>query len=163
MVGCTKWGAPVRSAMSEETSTWIQSVRDEPPSPDEPPEHAGEPPATPVEEGVGKEGVWKEDYDDFIEPDRAEEETSSAAETRKPKKTRHWAGIITVIAIIVILVLWTLLSPKILPQEGMTYVLSPKYANLGNFTGSRNIWAGDMVGGSPSEAPTTLRAGFRST
>ena len=91
------------------------------------------------------EGVWKEDYEDVIEPSE-EEKAASEPPKEKPKK-KHWVGIITVIVIIVLLLLWTLLSPKVMPTQGSTYVNSKTYASLGNYTGSRDIWSGNVTWG----------------
>lgn len=93
-----------------------------------------------------KEGAWKEDYEDVIEPSEEEAQAAETATKEKPKKT-HWVGIMTVIVIIVLLLLWTLLSPKVMSTQGTTYLDSPRYANLGNFTGTRNIWTGDVSWG----------------
>ncbi len=106
-----------------------------------------------------EEGVWKEDYDDVIEPS---EEEKAAAETPKvkPKKKRHLVGIITLIVVIVFLLLWTLLSPKVMPTQGTTYVDSHKYASLGNYTGTRDIWSGNVAWGfSVSLSNNTTSAG----
>jgi hypothetical protein len=129
------------------------------PQPEKPAQPGGEPASEPVE-GSPKEGAWKEDYDDVIEPSE-EERVQAAPETspkEKPKK-KHWAGIITVIVIIVLLLLWTLLSPKVLPPQGTTYVDSPKYASLGNFTGARDIWTGDVNWGVSVDGPDNVTAG----
>jgi hypothetical protein len=118
------------------------------PPPEKPAQPGGEPASEPVE-GSPTEGAWKEDYDDVIEPSE-EERVQAAPETspkEKPKK-KHWAGIITVIVIILLLLLWTLLSPKVMSPQGTTYVNSTaQYASLGNFTGERNIWTGDVTWG----------------
>jgi len=120
------------------------SIQQGAPPPEGSAQPGGEPASEPVEESP-KEGAWKEDYDDVIEPSE-DERVQAAPETspkEKPKK-KHWAGIIAVIVIVVLLLLWTLLSPKVMSTQGATYVDSPKYANLGNFTGARNIWTGDV-------------------
>ena len=136
-------GAPLPSETFEDEDMRFLSVQDGPPLPEELPEPAGEPPAPPVEEEVNKEGVWQEDYDELIETDKSEEEERAPA----PKKKSHWVGLVTLVIIIVILVLWTVLSPKVLQPRGTTYVNSPTYANLGNFTGVRSIWAGTTTWG----------------
>lgn len=133
----------VRSESFDDEEEGILRVQDEPPVPEEPPEPAEEPSAPPVEEEVGKEGVWKEDYDELIEPDKSEEEEKAP----RPKRKSHWVGLVTLLVIIVVLVLWTVLSPKVLPPHGTIYVDSPTYANLGNFTGVRSIWAGTTTWG----------------
>jgi hypothetical protein len=77
----------------------------------------------------------------------------------KPKR-KHWVGIIAVIVIIVLLLLWTLLSPKVMSPQGTTYVDSPKYASLGNFTGARNIWTGTVNWGVSVSGPDNATAGM---
>ncbi len=95
---------------------------------------AAEPAQPPAKEG---EDAFKEPYEEVMEPEKPQ----------KPRKNRHWGAIITVVIIIVILIVWTLLSPKMLPVEGMTYVDSETYASLGNFTGFRDIWTGNTTWG----------------
>jgi hypothetical protein len=129
------------------------------PPTEKPAQSGGEPSSEPVEDSP-KEGAWKEDYDDVIEP--SEEEKSEAELDTSPKekpKKKHWVGIITVIVIIVLLLLWTFLSPKVMSPQGSTYVDSPKYASLGNFTGARNIWTGDVSWGVSVSRPDNVTAG----
>jgi len=78
-----------------------------------------------------------EDYDELIGP---EEEPKP----RKRKK-RHWGAIVVTVVIIVFLLAWTFLSPEIMPQVGQVYTNSPTYARWGDFTGYRDIWAGNMT------------------
>lgn len=104
----------------------------------------------PQPQGKSGEDVWKEDgYDEVMEPEKP----------KQPKKNRHWGAIITVVIIIVILVAWTLLSPKMLPVEEMTYVDSTKFANLGNFTGFRSIWTGNATWGMSISGPVNATVG----
>jgi len=117
-------------------------------------------PASEPAKEAPKDGAWKEDYDDMIEP--SEEEKAQAAQEDLPKKKpkkKHWVGIMTVIVIIVVLLLWTLLSPKVLSPQGMTYVDSAKYARLGNYTGTRDIWTGDVEWGVSVGGPDLMVAG----
>ena len=135
------------------------SIQPGAPPPEESVQPGSEPESRPVAEPP-KEGAWKEDYDDVIEP--SEEERLQAAPETSPKekpKKKHWAGIITVIVIIVLLLLWTLLSPGVMSPQGATYVDSPKYANLGNFTGARNIWTGDVSWGVSVSGPDNVTTG----
>jgi hypothetical protein len=76
----------------------------------------------------------------------------------KPKK-KHWVGIITIVAIVVVLLLWTLLSPWVMPPQGTTYVDSPKYASLGNYTGFRDVWAGNVSWGVSVSGPDNASVG----
>jgi hypothetical protein len=101
-----------------------------------PPENAEEPSAPedaePAdskqgEKPVGAEEEWIEEY---------ERETEQV----KPKRPRHLGGIIITVAIILFMVIWTVLSPAVLPQAGTTYLDSDRYANLGDYTGDRDIW-----------------------
>jgi|GEM_PF-1762752 len=153
-------GAPVSSDSkgTKEEPAVKPSQQETPPS-KEPAQPSSEPASDPATEPP-KEGAWKEDYDDMVEP--SEEEKAQAAEEDLPKKKpkkKHWVGIITVIVIIIVLLLWTLLSPKVLSPQGMTYVDSPKYASLGNFTGTRNIWTGDVIWGVSVSGTSNTTAG----
>ncbi len=110
-----------------------------PASPPEPP-----PPLPPVDAGPGAakkpdEDVWKEDYDDLVKP---EEPPKPVKRTKMP-----WGAILITFLLILILILWTIFSPNIMPQEGDTYTSSPTHASWGNYTGYRDIWAGNMSWG----------------
>ncbi len=102
------------------------------------------PPPPPDEQEPAPETVWEEDYDELVEPEKP---------TIKPKKKGHWGGIIVAIVVIIILVVWTIMSPKILPAQGETYIRSPAYASLGDFTGYRDIWAGNTSWGVSISGP----------
>ena len=115
------------------------------PGPDKPAETAEPPPPPPEESEKPAEDVWKEDYDELVEPEKP----------IKSKKKNHWGGIIVVIAIILIIVVWTIMSPKILPAQGETYIQSPAYASLGDFTGYRDIWAGNTSWGLSISGPAS--------
>lgn len=123
-------------------------VVEEPPPP--PPAEKAEP-EKPAEKPSEEE--WKEDYDEMITPEKP----------AKPKKKRHWGGIIVVVIVIIALVIWTVLSPNIMPEKGDTYTSSPTYANLGNYTGYRDIWAGNMTWGISISGPTTGNVGSELT
>jgi hypothetical protein len=97
------------------------------------------PPPPPDEQEPAPETVWEEDYDELVEPEEPVKQ--------KKKKKGHWGGIIVAIIVILILVVWTIMSPKILPAQGETYIGSPAYASLGDFTGYRDIWAGNTSWG----------------
>lgn len=105
-----------------------------PPPPPEP-----EPEKTVATSVKPPEEVWMEDYDELIGPE----------EKPKPRKrkNRHWGAIIVTVAVIVFFLAWTFLSPKVMTQVGQTYVNSATYASWGNFTGYRDIWAGNMTWG----------------
>jgi hypothetical protein len=87
------------------------------------------PQTTPPEE------EWIEEY---------EEEQFSKEKPKKKK--RHWGSIFAVAFIIVFMVLWTVMAPPVLAQAGTTYIASGSYANLGNYTGERDIfWIGGSI------------------
>lgn len=103
------------------------------------------PPAAPeaaeVEEPVAvpDEGASTEaEYEELIVPEKV---------AKPRKKRKHIGAIITVVVILLILVAWTVASPKILTVEGATYVNSSVYANLGNFTGFHKSWAANTTWG----------------
>ena len=58
-----------------------------------------------------------------------------------------WSAILITFLLILMLILWTIFSPNIMPQEGDTYTSSPTHASWGNYTGYRDIWAGNMSWG----------------
>jgi hypothetical protein len=96
--------------------------------------------AGPAEAGrKPEEDVWKEDYEELIEPEKRP--------TPRGHRTLPWGGILATLAIVVALVAWTILSPGITPQQGDTYTGSPTHASWGNYTGYRDIWAGNMTWG----------------
>lgn len=86
-----------------------------------------------------EEDVWKEDYEELIEPEKRP--------TPRGHRTMPWGGILTTLAIVAALVAWTILSPGVMPQQGDTYTRSPIHASWGNYTGYRDIWAGNMTWG----------------
>lgn len=121
------------------------------PKPDDSPHEASKAShATPPEE------EWIEEY---------EEEQYSVAKPKKKK--RPWASIVAVSFIIVFMVVWTVLAPPVLAQAGTTYVASnTSYANLGNYTGERDIFwlggsihVGRTVWGVSVSGPTDVTAG----
>lgn len=86
-----------------------------------------------------EQDIWREDYEGLIEPE-------------KPSKPRHGGkvplgGITITLVLVVLLVAWTILSPSIMPQQGDTYTRSPIHASWANYTGYRDIWAGNMTWG----------------
>jgi len=98
-----------------------------------PPENAEPaPPGDEPKEGPAGE-EWIEEY---------ERETEQA----KPKRPKHLGGIIITVVVILFMVIWTVLSPAILSQAGTTYLDSERYANLGDYTGDRDIWwLGELI------------------
>jgi len=106
-----------------------QMSSEEPPPPSE--ENAPSPapaPAVSVEKPLEPGEEWIEEYE------------SEKTETKPKKKIPHLRGLIIAIAIVVILVVWTVISPQVLPESGATYVDSETYANLGSYEGDLDIW-----------------------
>jgi hypothetical protein len=83
------------------------------------------------------EDVWTEDYEEHID---AEE----LAQPR-PRKKRHYGGLIVLVCVVVFLIVWTVLSPKVLSQSGDTYLRSDSYANLSGFSGNVKTWSGNAT------------------
>jgi len=100
-----------------------------------------------------EEDVWKEDYDDLIEPEKRP--------TPRGHRTMPWGAILTTFAIVAALVVWTILSPGIMPEQGDTYTGSPIHASWGNYTGYMDTWAGNMTWGASVSGHATS-AGNRS-
>lgn len=115
----------------------IVEPEEEPPPP--PPEPEPEPAVKAEPEPIEDEDDWDEDYEEHIDGEEPP--------PQRPRKKRRYGGIIVLAIIIFILVFWTVMSPKIMPEVGTTYTTSPRYANLGNYTGYRDIWAGNMTWG----------------
>ena len=120
----------------------MSSEQPKPVTTQEKPAKAPEPPPTDATEASAKmpeQDIWREDYEGLIEPE-------------KPSKPRHdgkvpWGGITITLVLVVLLVAWTILSPSIMPQQGDTYTRSPIHASWGNYTGYRDIWAGNVTWG----------------
>jgi len=102
---------------------------------------------------TSEEDVWKEDYEELIEPEKQP--------TPRRRKKMPLGAILTTLAIVIALVAWTILSPGIMPQQGDTYTNSPIHASWGNYTGYRDIWAGNMTWGASVSGHATS-AGNRS-
>ena len=109
-------------------------------------EKVTEPPE--IEEPVSEpteEAPVEEEYEELIEPEK----------TKKPRKKRnHLGAIITAIAVLIVLVLWTVLSPRIMPAEGTTYIDSETYANLGSFNDTLKSWAATTTWGISAGTPS---------
>ena len=100
-----------------------------------------------------EEDVWKEDYEELIEHEKPP--------APHGHRTMPWVGILITLAIVIALVAWTVLSPGVMPQQGDTYTGSPTHASWGNYTGYRDIWAGNMTWGASVSGHATS-AGNRS-
>ncbi|HIH01101.1 TPA: hypothetical protein HA259_03335 [Thermoplasmata archaeon] len=105
------------------------------PEPPPPPEDA-EVEALPAEEprpefdGDPQE-MWIEEYEREGRPPRKPKE-----ERAKPRHIGRW---IVLAAVIVILVVWTLISPPVMSVVGNQYVDSPEYSNLGSEVAEQNV------------------------
>jgi len=86
-----------------------------------------------------EEDVWKEDYEDLIVPEKRP--------IQRGRRTMPWGSILITLGIVTALVAWTILSPGVMPQQGDTYTRSPIHANWGNYTGYRDVWAGNTTWG----------------
>ncbi len=124
----------------------------EPPPPEPEPEPA---PAADKAPAAPKEDVWAEDYEEHID---AEEPPISKPKKAKPR--RYGAAVVLVI-VIVFLILWTVLSPRVLPQAGDLYMRSARYANLTGNSVDVDTYAGNatwavsvsLMGGSDHAVP----------
>lgn len=98
-----------------------------PPSDEKAPAPAPEP--APVEEKPAEPGEeWIEEYE-------------SEKKAKKPrKKIPHLFGMVALAVVIVILIVWTVLSPQVLPEAGSDYLAPSPYANLGSYAGDLEIW-----------------------
>lgn len=111
----------------------------------------------PVEEPVEEippppeEVEWDEDYEEHID---GEEPV-----VRKPKKKRHYGAFIALIVVIVFLLVWTIASPKVMPQSGDRYLNDPDDASLGGFSGDVDTWAGNTTWGLSIGGPTNASVG----
>jgi hypothetical protein len=111
------------------SSGWVIEVSSE-----EPPPPSGEaaevttpPLAAPEEKPVEPGEEWIEEYE------------SEKKEKPKRRKVPHAFGIAVTVAILLILVVWTLLSPQVLQESGGSYLDSQTYANLGSYDGELDI------------------------
>ena len=122
--------------LSSEKPTVEPVAKEEPPPP--PPD---EPLPGSKQQGdtsyVVEDDAWAENYEEHIDA----EETSPV----KPRKRRRYGGTVVIIAVIIFLIIWTVLSPKVLPQSGDTYLRSDEYASLGGFAGDVDTWAGNAT------------------
>ena len=136
--------------LSSEEPDIEPEVGEEPPPPPPPEEpEQPEPPQKPFPSDDDLLDAWAESYEEHVD----------AKETPPPKrrKRKRHGGLIVLAIVIIFLVLWTLLSPKVQPEVGDTYLRSQRYASLGGFAGTVDTWAGDVtfalsVSGSSSAA-----------
>jgi hypothetical protein len=97
--------------------------------------------APPPEEGeVSLDLLWESDYEELIPP----EERPPKPRRRRRSRAR---GLAVLSVVLVFLLLWTLLSPHVLGPVGMKYVYSPRYADWGNYTGTRDTRFGTTTWG----------------
>jgi hypothetical protein len=98
------------------------------------------PPPPPEEEELApkpERDEWAEDYEEHID--------AQESPPRKPKKRRKWGGVIVLTVIVIFLIIWTLLSPKVIPQSGDTYLRSDEYASLSGYSGNVDTYAGNAT------------------
>ncbi len=100
-----------------------------------------------------EEDAWKEDYEELIEPEKRP--------TPRRRRKMPLGAILITLTIVIALVAWTILSPGVMPQQGDTYTRSSTHASWGNYTGYRDIWAGNMTWGASVSGHATA-AGNRS-
>lgn len=99
-----------------------------------PPPAEAEPPEGPPASAVAEEKPL-EPGEEWIEEYEPEKEV-----TPPKKRRRRIVGAAIAVAVVLILVLWTLLSPAVLPVAGVTYLESETYANLGAYSVELDIW-----------------------
>lgn len=132
---------------------------EEPPPPNVEDAEVTTPPPPASEESILEPGEeWIEEYE------------SEKKEKPKRRKVPHAFGIAATVAILLILVLWTLLSPQVLPESGDSYVDSQTYANLGSYTGEMDIrilfdtlYVADVVWGVSVSGDSNVSSGQPST
>ena len=120
---------------SEQSEPGIEN----PPAPDEelPPPP---PPPEETESQVPPEDAWKENYEDFVEPEEKPK--------HRKKRRSHWGAIAFTVIVIVILIAWTWASPSVMDPVGDTYVRGESaYATWGNYTGYVKTYAGNTTWG----------------
>ena len=81
--------------------------------------------------------AFDEDYDEHIDG-----EDLPPPKPDKPRRLRGWFALGIVLIIIII---WTTISPEAMPRSGDTYLNSQRYANLSGFSGEVNTWAGNST------------------
>lgn len=112
---------------------------------------------TSEEDELSLDRLWDEAYEELI--------TVEPPPRRRRKRFSHWGGVTAFAVIMVLLLIWTVMSPHVLGPVGDTYVRSPTYAEWGNYTGTRDLWAGTTTWGvslrciSASEGNATLELG----
>lgn len=124
------------------SSGWVRRLPDDEsgqveapePEPDAPEEVQPEQPATAEDRTLAQGEEWIEEYE------------SERRDTRPRRRVPHPVGIAIAVAVVLVLVVWTLMSPQVLPVAGTAYVDSEVYANLGSFQGDLEIkWLLDLV------------------
>ena len=108
-------------------------------------------PPPPESEELPPEEAWLEEFEEeIIEPEKP---------VKRKKRRRGYGKFIVLAIVLIILLAWTVLSPDVMPQVGDVYTASEAYANLGNFTGYRDMWAGNMTWGLSIRGPNSTQAG----
>ncbi len=117
-----------------------------------PPADSEKAPEVDVEEPVtepSEEPSTEEQYEELVEPEKP---------SKPRKKRKHLGAIITVAVILIILLVWTILSPGIMPVEGDLYINSSTYANLGSFNQTLSSWAATTNWGVSVSGPSNVSA-----
>ena len=89
-----------------------------------------------LEEGASPEFVgdpqemWIEEYE------REGRRVKPRKEREEPRRLLRW---IVLVAVIIVLVVWTLISPSVMPVSGTTYTESEETANLGSEAFTQNV------------------------
>ncbi len=66
--------------------------------------------------------------------------------------------IIILAIVVIILLLWTVFSPDVMPVVGTEYLDPDGFANLGNVTGTRDLWSGNTEWGISVNGSTVVSA-----
>jgi hypothetical protein len=96
------------------------------------------------------EDAWAEVYEEGME-----EEPSP----RRAKKRSHTGSIIAMFIVLLFLLLWTMLAPSVLSETQTTYKTWEPNLYLGQYEGSRNLWAGNMTWGVAIRGPSVASVG----
>lgn len=110
--------------LEEETADSPEPPPPEPPPPEEVP--AEEPY---VEADADPQEMWIEEYEREGRPGKPEKER---------KKPRHIGRWIVLAVVVIVLVVWTLISPPVMTSVGDTY-LTGDHANLGNYSAEHEV------------------------
>jgi hypothetical protein len=97
------------------------------------------------------EDAWAEVYEEAMD----EEEPPP----KRPKKKGHTGSIIVVFIVLLFLILWTLFAPSVLSETQTAYKIWEPNLYLGEYEGTRDIWAGNMTWGIAIRGPSGASVG----